>query len=350
MFNKILKTKTIFILFSALIFTSEIQAQKKQYKVACVGFYNLENLFDTIDSPDTYDYEFLPSGKKVWTGERYYKKLNKMADVISQIGDEVIKGGPHILGVSEIENRSVLEDLIKMPQLKSSNYGIIHYDSPDERGIDVGLIYRKDYFKILHTSSHVLKFSFDSTDETRAQLVVTGIYDGDTLNFIVNHWPSRGGGQKISEPKRNAAGDLSRLLVDSILFLDTDAKIIVMGDLNDNPDNESVKKHLFSNRHINKLKPGELFNPYYNVYKRGVGTTAYRDAWSLFDQLIISQGLISEDRSSFVYWKTNIFRKKFIISTEGRYKGYPKRTFSFDLFQNGYSDHFPVYLFLIKEK
>jgi len=350
MFNKILKIKAILILFSVLIISTNMQAQKKQYKVACVGFYNLENLFDTIDSPDTYDYEFLPSGKKVWTSEKYFKKLNKMADVISQIGDETIKGGPHILGVSEIENRSVLEDLVKMPQLEKSNYGIIHYESPDERGVDVGLLYRKDYFKILHTSSHVLKFDFDSTDETRAQLVVTGVFDNDTFNFIVNHWPSRGGGQKASEPKRNAAGDLSRLLVDSILFLDTDAKIIVMGDLNDNPDNESVKKHLITNRNINKLKQGELFNPYYNVYKRGVGTTAYRDAWSLFDQLIISQGLISEDKSSYVYWKANIFRKKFLISTEGRYKGYPKRTFSFDLFQNGYSDHFPVYLFLIKEK
>ncbi len=350
MFNKILTIKIILILFSVFLINTDIQAQKKQYKVACIGFYNLENLFDTIDSPDTYDYEFLPSGKKVWNTERYIKKLNKMADVISQIGDEVVQGGPHILGVSEIENRLVLEDLVKMPQLLSSNYGIIHYDSPDERGVDVGLLYRKDYFEILHTSSHVLKFDFDSTDETRAQLVVTGIYDGDTLNIIVNHWPSRGGGELASRPKRNAAGDLSRFLVDSILMLNTDAKIIVMGDLNDNPDNESVKTHLNSGRNQNKLKGVQLYNPYYNIFKKGVGTTAYRDAWSMFDQLIISQGLLSENKDRYVYWKSNIFRKKFIISTEGRYKGYPKRTFSFDLFQNGYSDHFPVYLFLIKEK
>ncbi len=350
MFNKILTIKIILILFSVFLINTDIQAQKKQYKVACIGFYNLENLFDTIDSPDTYDYEFLPSGKKVWNTERYIKKLNKMADVISQIGDEVVKGGPHILGVSEIENRLVLEDLVKMPQLLSSNYGVIHYDSPDERGVDVGLLYRKDYFEILHTSTHVLKFDFDSTDETRAQLVVTGLYDGDTINVIVNHWPSRGGGELASRPKRNAAGDLSRFLVDSILMLNTDAKIIVMGDLNDNPDNESVKTHLNSGRNQNKLKGVQLYNPYYNIFKKGVGTTAYRDAWSMFDQLIISQGLLSENKDRYVYWKSNIFRKKFIISTEGRYKGYPKRTFSFDLFQNGYSDHFPVYLFLIKEK
>ncbi len=340
----------IVIIASSLFFTLTVNAQKKQYKVACIGFYNLENLFDTIDSPDTYDYEFLPSGKKGWNSKRYYKKLENMSTVISQIGDEYIKGGPQILGISEIENRSVIEDLINMPKLKKSNYGIVHYQSPDERGIDVGLIYRKDYFKVLHTSSHRLIFDFDKHDKTRDQLVVTGLFDGDTLNIIVNHWPSRGGGELASRPKRNAAGDLSRHLADSILALNPNAKIIMMGDLNDNPDNPSIKKHFNAKRNINKLKGTEFFNPYYNVYKKGVGTTAYRDAWSLFDQIVISQGLISEDKSTYVYWKANIFRKKFIISTEGRYEGYPKRTFSFDKFNNGYSDHFPSYIFLIKEK
>lgn len=349
MLKKISLLKVLIFIF-VLFISSNAEAQKKQYKLACIGFYNLENLFDTIDSPDTYDYEFLPNGKKAWTSKRYYKKLNNMASVISQIGYEYVKGGPHILGVSEIENKSVLEDLIKMPALASSNYGIVHYDSPDERGIDVGLIYRKDYFKILHTSSHILKFDFDSSDQTRAQLVVTGIYDEDTINIIVNHWPSRGGGELRSRPKRNAAGDLSRHLVDSMLNLNPNAKIIMMGDLNDNPDNPSVVKHFNTNNNIKKLKGTQMYNPYYNVYKRGVGTTAYRDAWSLFDQLIISQGLISKNKSSYVYWKSNIFRKKFLIDNTGRFEGYPRRTFSFDRFQNGYSDHFPVYLFLIKEK
>ncbi len=350
MFKKITRFKGLLVLIVALSIGLNAQAQKKQYKIACIGFYNLENLFDTIDSPDTHDYEFLPDGKKVWNSEKYYKKLDKMAEVISQIGDEYVKGGPHILGVSEIENRSVLEDLIKMPQLKSSNYGIVHYQSPDERGVDVGLLYRKDYFKVLSSNSYILKFDFDKDDETRAQLLVTGLYDGDTIHIIVDHWPSRGGGELASRPKRNAAGDLARQTVDLLLKINKDAKIIVMGDLNDNPDNESVKKHLKSNRNIDKLKEGELYNPYYNIYKKGVGTNAYRDAWSLFDQLIISQGLISDNKSTYVYWKSNIFRKKFLIQNEGIFKGYPKRTFSYDRFQNGYSDHFPVYMFLIKEK
>ncbi|MCD4792616.1 MAG: endonuclease/exonuclease/phosphatase family protein [Bacteroidales bacterium] len=350
MFKKRLKSKTALLLFSIVLISTTAKAQTKEYKIGCFAFYNLENLFDTIDSKDTYDTEFTPEGKKVWNSEKYYKKLDKMAEVISQIGDEYIKGGPHILGVSEIENRSVLEDLIKMPQLLSSDYGIVHYQSPDERGIDVGLLYRKDFFKVLQSSSHVLKFDFDKDDETRAQLLVTGLYDGDTIHIIVDHWPSRGGGELASRPKRNAAGDLARQTVDSLFNINKDAKIIVMGDLNDNPDNESVKKHLKSNRSIDKLKDGELYNPYYNIYKKGVGTNAYRDAWSLFDQLIISQGLISDDKSTYVYWKSNIFRKKFLIQNEGKFKGYPKRTFSYDRFQNGYSDHFPVYMFLIKEK
>ncbi len=350
MFNKITTFKfTIFLIIFSFL-TVNLNAQKKQYKIRCVGFYNLENLFDTIDSPDTYDYEFLPSGKKVWTSKRYHKKLHNMAEVISQIGDEYVKGGPHILGISEIENKSVVEDLIKEPQLAESNYGIIHYDSPDERGIDVALIYKKDFFKILHTSYHNLHFDFDPHDKTRGQLVVTGMFDDDTLNIIVNHWPSRGGGQKASEPKRNAAGDLTRHLVDSIFNLNKNAKIIVMGDLNDNPDNASVVKHLRSKGKESKLKEGDLFSPFYKVYKNGVGTTAYRDAWSFFDQLIISQALLSDNRSRFVFWKAGICRKQFMIQQDGRFKGYPKRTFSFDRFQNGYSDHFPTYLFLIKEK
>ncbi len=351
MFSKILNYRIIFL---SLFFAFSVQiseAQKKQYKIKCIGFYNLENLFDTIDSPDTHDYEFLPDGKKAWTSERYHKKLRSMAEVISIIGDEKVKGGPDILGISEIENRQVVEDLLKEPLLKDLNYAIVHYDSPDERGIDVGLIYKKNSFKITRTSYHKLIFDFDKNDNTRGQMVVSGVFDeNDTIHIIVNHWPSRSGGEKRSAPKRNAAGDLTRHLCDSIFNLNQNAKIIVMGDLNDNPDNASVEKHLMAKGNIKKLKKQELYNPFYKVYKNGVGTTAYRDAWSFFDQLIISQSLLAKDKSSYTFWKAGITRKKFMIQQEGKYKGYPKRTFAFDLFQNGYSDHFPTYLYLIKEK
>jgi hypothetical protein len=350
MFNNSFIPNFLIFFVALMIYATSIQAQNKQYTVSCIAFYNLENLFDTIDSPDTPDEEFTPTGIKFWNTEKYVKKINNMADVISQIGDEVIPGGPYIIGLAEIENRSVLEDLIKTDALKKSNYAIVHYDSPDERGVDVGLLYRKDYFTLLGSSTHSLKFDFDTIDRTRDELLVKGLLGKDTLYLLINHWPSRSGGELASMPKRKAAGDLTRQLVDSLLTIHSDAKIIVMGDLNDNPDNESVLKNLKTGGNIDKLKKDELYNPYFDVFKKGVGTTAYRDAWSLFDQLLISQGLISEDKSSYAYWKSGIFRKNFVIQGDGQYEGYPKRTFSFDFFQNGYSDHFPVYLFLIKEK
>lgn len=340
----------ILISFSLILFgISGVNAQAPKYKVAVVAFYNLENLFDTVKSEDTWDDEFLPGGKKTWTGERYQKKLHNMSEVISVIGDDVLAGGPMILGVSEVENRSVLEDLIQTPKLKDSNYGIVHYDSPDERGIDVALLYRKDYFKIIESSSHPLKFDFDPDDETRAQLLVKAEYDEETFYFMVNHWPSPGGGKKATEPKREAAADQSRQLADSILAIEPDAKIILMGDLNNNPDAKAMTKHLDAHGDKDNIKAGEFYNPFYKLHKKGIGSNAYRDAWSLFDQLVLSNALLSDDRSSFSYWKSGVFSRKFMIQKDGRFEGYPKRTFSFDRFQNGYSDHFPSYVYLIKQ-
>jgi hypothetical protein len=339
---------TILITGVIFLFTSGLSAQTTRYKAATVAFYNVENLFDTIDSPDTRDEEFLPDGKYAWTSERYYKKLDKLSEVISQINEEYIEGGPMVLGVSEVENRRVLEDLVKTPRLINSNYGIVHYDSPDERGIDVALLYRKDFFTIIDSSSHPLKFEFDKDDETRAQLLVKAEYDGETFYFMVNHWPSPGGGKKATQPKREAAADQSRELADSILAVNPDAKIIIMGDLNNNPDADAMVKHLKAKKDKDRLKDDEFYNPFYTLHKRGIGSNAYRDAWSLFDQLVLSENLISDDNSSFVYWKAGVFSRKFMIQKDGRFAGYPKRTFSFDRFQNGYSDHFPSYVLLIK--
>lgn len=341
------RSSIIFLVLSFLLING-LTAQNNEYKVATIAFYNVENLFDTVDSPDTRDEEFLPEGKKAWTGKRYQKKLEKLSEVIPKITSEYTPGGPMILGVSEIENRSVLEDLIKTPRLINSNYGIVHYDSPDERGIDVALLYRKDFFTIIDSSSHPLKFDFDKDDETRAQLVVKAEYDGEVFHFIVNHWPSPSGGKKATQPKREAAADLSRQLSDSIMADDPDAKIIIMGDLNNNPDAKAMTKHLKAKGDKAKLKDDEFYNPFYILHRRGIGSNAYRDAWSLFDQLVVSESLITDDRSSFAYWKAGVFSKKFMIQKDGRFAGYPKRTFSYDRFQNGYSDHFPSYVLLIK--
>ncbi|MBM3436775.1 MAG: endonuclease/exonuclease/phosphatase family protein, partial [Bacteroidetes bacterium] len=275
--------------------SSQLLSQDEaRYEVAIIGFYNLENLFDTInDIGFDNSEEFTPGGVNKWTSERYHNKLNNMAMVISKIATETSPDGVALLGVTEIENKGVLEDLVKDPQISERNYQIVHYDSPDRRGIDVGLLYQPKYFQVTNSRTHTLWMA-DTGFRTRDQLVVSGLLDGEMIHVIVNHWPSRRGGERASRPNRNAAGDLSRHIVDSLLAIEKNAKIFVMGDLNDDPINPSVKDHLRAKGKKEVLVPGDLFNPMFKMYKDGIGSLAYRDTWNLFDQIIISQGLLGD--------------------------------------------------------
>ncbi|MGE0076844.1 MAG: endonuclease/exonuclease/phosphatase family protein [Bacteroidales bacterium] len=342
-----LKKSLIAITFILLYGISGAQ-EKKMYNVSCIGFYNLENLFDTIPGPN--DTEFTPDGANKYTSERYWHKINHMADVISQIGTEMFPGGPAILGISEIENRAVVEDLVNSAKLKPSNYSIVHYDSPDRRGVDVALIYRPEFFSVTSTRSVRLRMEEDTSFRTRDQLVVDGLLNGEQIHVIVNHWPSRSGGEKRSMPKRMAAAKLTKSIVDSLQKAEPNAKIIIMGDLNDDPDCASIVDGLGAKGSSKKLKKGELFNAMFPLYKEGLGTLAYRDSWNLFDNLIITQSLINEDKTNWVFFKAKIFNKSFLQQPSGQFAGYPFRTYVSGNFTGGYSDHFPVYLFLIKEK
>ncbi|WP_220429203.1 endonuclease/exonuclease/phosphatase family protein [Tenuifilum thalassicum] len=324
------------------------KGNKEQYKVSCIGFYNLENLFDTI--PGENDTEFTPNGRNKFTSERYWHKINHMSEVISQIGSEIFPGGPAILGICEVENRSVVEDLVNSPKLKPSGYQIVHYESHDHRGIDVGLLYRPEFFKVTSHRSVPLRIKDNPNFKTRDQLVVSGLLDGEPIHIIVDHWPSRRGGEKRSLPYRMAAAKLTRSLVDSILATDPNAKIIVMGDLNDDPDSKSVIKGLGANPYRNKLKPGELFNAMGSLYHEGIGTLAYRDSWNLFDNIIITQSFLNTDKTTWTFYKAKVFNKPFLQQKSGRFAGYPWRTYVGGNFMGGYSDHFPVYMFLIKKK
>lgn len=348
------KTAILFLLSLFICFLTDIQsltAQEKTYRIGCVAFYNVENLFDTINDQAINDEEFLPKGKNEWTGTRYFEKLRNLAEVIGQIGDELVKGGPVLLGVSEIENQQVMEDLITTPPLDKSNYGIVHYDSPDRRGVDVGLIYRKDHFRVTNTKSVRLRIPDRPDWFSRDQLVVSGLLEDEPLHIIVNHWPSRSGGEAITAPLRKAAASLSRSIADSLFKLDPDARIIIMGDLNDNPTDASITRHLNAKPTIEKTSPGDLFNPMHKMYtKDGLGSLAYRDSWSLFDQIIVSKALTGDDKSSFKLLRAKVFNKPFLTQKEGAYKGYPNRTYAAGVYRGGYSDHFPVYIFLVKEK
>ena len=273
-----------------------------------------------------------------------------MARVISELGTSLTPDGLALLGVAEIENQRVLEDLVKEPALAARNYQIVHYNSPDRRGIDVGLLYHPKYFTVQNSRSIPLVIYGDDGDRnyTRDILYVGGLLDGDPIHVLVNHWPSRRGGEAATQPYRNAAALICKQVKDSLLQLDPAAKVIVMGDLNDDPVSPSVKKVLAAKPKKEDLRQGDFFNPMYDFFKKGIGTMAYRDAWSLFDQIIISEGLASDDQWGYRFYKAQVHNPPYLIQQEGQFKGYPYRTFDFDNYIAGYSDHFPVYIFVVK--
>lgn len=341
--------KLIHILLFLFVAGSSI-AQEQDYKVVAVGFYNLENLFDYEQDTTIRDWDFIPNGSKAWTPEKYEEKLSNMAYVISQIGTEVAPAGVSLLGVEEVENRRVLEDLVAQPAIADRNYQIIHYDSPDRRGIDVGLLYNPEHFEPIMSEN--IPYPQPTTGDsiyTRDILHVRGILDGDTISYVVNHWPSRYGGEARSQPRRNTAAKRVKQLVDSLYANDPNAKIIIGGDLNDDPTSESMTGYLQTKNKLKRVKKGQLYNPMNDFYRRGLGSNAYRDNWSLFDQIVISEPLLDKNQDGYFFYKANIFNKKFLVQRSGQYKGYPFRTFSFDKYQGGYSDHFPVYMYLVKK-
>jgi hypothetical protein len=347
--RKMMRKITFIALLLSLVVTAEAQ---QQVRAGLIAFYNLENLFDTIDTPGVLDEEFTPGGPNKWTGSRYLEKLDNMALAISRIGeDDGWSGGPAVLGVAEIENRQVLEDLAAHPLLKESNYQIVHYDSPDLRGVDVALMYRPRFFRVTGSASPSLALTDESGEPvfTRDQLVVSGVFDGEPMHFIVCHWPSRSGGEVTSRPRRNAAAALSRRLVDSLMAEDSNAKVFVMGDLNDDPVDESLQKYLRASGKPDRLRNGELYNAMFPLFRKGVGSLYYRDGMNLFDQIIMTPSLLGNDYSSYKLAQARVFNSTFLVQKDGQYKGYPLRSFVGTVWQGGYSDHFPVYVIIVRK-
>jgi hypothetical protein len=343
--------KKCILLFCLLLGLGSIWAQKKQYKSAIIAFYNLENLFDTIDNTLINDEEFLPGGIRNYNTLIYQDKLSKLASVINQIGTELNPDGPALLGVSEIENDTVLRDLANQPLLRKQNYRWVHYDSKDARGVDVALLYNPVYFSPEISKNLFVPLPRGSKDAyfTRDILWVKGKLQGETIHIYVNHWPSRSGGEKRSEPGRIAAARVCRLHIDSILAKEPAAKILVMGDLNDDPINKSVATVLQANGDKESGSNGSLYNPWWELYKKGIGTLAYQDAWGLFDQIILSRPWLLKKQEGFFLYKQQVFNREFLVENTGRYKGYPMRTWDGNSYRGGYSDHFPSYILVIKE-
>ena len=326
--------------------------EKRHFKIQTIAFYNLENLFDTTDDPGKFD-ESSPIMELKTDRENVFKlKIRNMAKVILDIGKDITNTYPTIIGVAEIENRTVLEHLLNDSLLIDKDYGITHYESPDARGIDVALLYQKKLFTPTNTSKHVVKIYDAETGNriyTRDVLLVSGFLENEPIHILVNHWPSRRGGEAKTRKNRMTAASVNKRITDSLQATNPYAKIIIMGDLNDDPINASLKKILKTKKTIEKLDIKDLYNPYEDFYKYGLGTTAYRDSWSLFDQIIISKPLTEKEFSTYRFYKAAIYNKDYVITKSGKYKGYPMRSFSNGIFSNGFSDHFPVCIYLIKE-
>lgn len=345
--------KTFLPLLFVLI--SFVGYSQKEYTIRTVAFYNLENLFDTINDVNKDD-ELSPIMKlKNNRSKVYWNRIKNLSDVIFEIGKEKARTSPAILGVCEVENEAVLQDLIKSEKLKKKRYGIIHFNSPDKRGIDVALLYKQRYFKPIHYEVFNPNIYLDNKKiYTRDILLVTGYLDDELIHIIVNHWPSRRTGELKSSPMREKAAYRVTQIIEKIRENDTNAKIIIMGDFNDDPINLSFKKVLKTKKKIKNLKDKDIYNPYEKMFANGLNTLGYRDNINLFDQILLTSPLINKkgenNFSSYKMFRSAIFNKHFLTQKKGRYKGYPFRSFSNGLYTGGYSDHYPVYMYLIKEK
>ena len=354
-FSKNPYLRIVFILSVLFYFGNSAKAQQKNsYKILTVAFYNVENLFDTENDSLTFDDDRTPLGKDVWTLEKYQDKLKNISKVLSEIGTETSQNSPAVIGLCEIENYTVLEDLINQPALRDKNYGIVHYDSPDKRGVDVALLYQKSLFTPATSQSRRLLI-YELEDPlkrvyTRDQLVVNGLLEGEEINFIVNHWPSRSGGEARSSYKRERAGQLNKLIIDSLHQINPYAKIISMGDFNDDPTNKSIKKVLNTKSSKEYLEVQDIYNPMEKMIKNGRGTLAYRDSWNLFDQMLLSGTLVNSNLAGYKFYKADIFQKNYLVTPKGQFKGYPFRSYDYGGYTGGYSDHFPVYIFLVKKQ
>ncbi|MBR1547215.1 MAG: endonuclease/exonuclease/phosphatase family protein [Prevotella sp.] len=325
----------------------------QKYHVYGVGFYNLENLFDITHDPGKNDYEYLPDGRNKWTEMKYQHKLRNMSTVLAELGTDVLPGiGCAAIGVSEVENAHCLEDLCNQPKLKERGIKFCHIEGPDHRGVDCGLLYNPALFTVRNVK--LVPYVYDKAEDkdraTRGFLTVSGTLADEHVTIIVCHWPSRG----ATSYYRESAGRQVKAVKDSLQRDDPNVKIIIMGDMNDDPRDKSMSVALGAKREISEVKKDGLYNPWWKLHDSGTGTLMYQGAWNLFDQIVMSYNLLNtkgkKDFSTLKFWKNQIFRRDYLFQTEGKYKGGIKRTHAGGVWLDGYSDHLPTVIYLSKEK
>ncbi len=321
------------------------ESVRNNSQVVSIVFWNVENLYDPFDDSLTNDEEFTAGGARHWNWKKFRKKIEHLSKTLGIAAGWAL---PDLIGLCEVENRMVLCQLVRHAILMKGQYQIIHHESPDRRGVDVALLYRSDCFSVLSEKAVSVRFPFDTAVRTRDILMVKGLVHGrDTLHLFINHWPSRRGGQQGSAPRRNYTGELLRRSVDSLFLLDSTANIVIMGDLNDEPEDLSISLHLGAKNAASHIRSGALYNlmGIRNQFRRE-GTLKFRDQWSTFDQFIVSGAMLS-GRSGL---RTNadhasVVRAAFLMEEDQQYFGLKlKRTYSGPKYLGGFSDHLPILL------
>jgi predicted extracellular nuclease len=336
-----------FLAFALYLHSQDLPSPKNSLTVV---FYNVENLFDIIHEPNTNDEEFLPESPKKWNDEKYQKKISGLAKVLSAVNDKEL---PALIGLAEIENKKVLEDIVASSKLKKGKYGIVHFDSKDERGIDVALLYNPEEIELLDSKAIPVTFSKDIPDAASDILYVKCRIKGDNIYHIfVNHWPSRTPDEQESEIKRITAAIALRKEVDNILNFENNARIIILGDFNDEPTNKSVFQILNASNKRKNIYYRDLYNLMYDSHNvSGEGSVTYNNSWQMFDQIIVSHALFTKGTGYYLtFGDGKIFRDDQVL-TKDPVSGFifPNRTFGGDTYYGGASDHLPVYVILKKD-
>ena len=350
--TRILSMKKI-MLIVMLMLSVAAQAQKK-YSVYAIGFYNLENLFDTIHDPGKNDYEYLPDGTNKWNAIKYEHKLANMSKVLSEMATDMLPVGCAAIGISEVENANALNDLVSQKPLKDKGFQFTHVEGLDKRGVDCALLYNPRLFTVRDTKLvpyiYELPEDVQKDKQTRGFLTVSGEVAGEHVTIIVCHLPSR----YATSYYRELGGKQLKVLKDSLQKDDPKVKIFIMGDMNDDPFDKSIAQSLGARREIKDVELFGLYNPFWNTIKEGTGTLFYNGAWNLFDQIIMSENLLDKKQKrnyeALTFYEHAIFRRDYLIQQEGKYKGAPKRTQAGGVWLDGYSDHLPVVVYLIKEQ
>ncbi|MES2691595.1 MAG: hypothetical protein V4658_14405 [Bacteroidota bacterium] len=331
--------KSITGCLALICITLTSSAQQKLF----ISFYNQENLFDTIDDPHKNDNEFLPDSKKQWNTERYMNKINNMSKVIASMNEGT---APDVIGMCEVENDKVLRDVTGNAQLSKAKYRFVHFEGPDERSIDNALIFKQSSFKLVDSKSFVVASPDFPTLKTRDILFVRlEAKNKSQIVFMVNHFPSRIGGEEASEPKRFLAAKTLRAIVDSLYKQNASENIVIMGDFNDEPTNKSMDSVLRAKASEYDLNNGNLFNAMYEMKQNSEGSHYYRGHFSMLDQIVLSSSITNcTGKVCFKKGSATIYKQPWMVEAEGKYKGSPLRTFVGDKYMNGFSDHLPVYL------